>query len=41
MEKIKEENIKIKYCPDLISKEKIVPILLVEEHLQDQYFMNV
>ena len=26
MEKIKEENIKIKYCPDLTSKEEVVPI---------------
>lgn len=26
MEKIKEENIKIKYCPDLTSKEEILPI---------------
>ena len=26
MEKIKEENINIKYCPDLTSKEEVVPI---------------
>lgn len=26
MEKIKEENIKIKCCPDLTSKEEILPI---------------
>lgn len=26
MENFEEENIMIKYCPDLISKEEIVPI---------------
>ena len=28
MEKIKEENIMIKFCPDLTSKEEVVPITI-------------
>lgn len=28
MEKIKEENIKIKFCPDLTSKEEVVPMMV-------------
>lgn len=28
MEKIKEENIMIKFCPDLTSKEEVVPMTI-------------
>lgn len=28
MEKIKEENIMIKFCPDLTSKEEVVPMMV-------------
>ena len=28
MEKIKEENMKIKFCPDLTSKEEVVPMMV-------------
>ena len=36
MEKIKEENIMIKFCPDLTSKEEVVPMTIGREDLQRQ-----